>query len=206
MIVLAVDSTFDNPFLPKLRGKYPDKPFGEIKIDFGNKTYSDASWQKICPVSGVADDTAPPIAPVALVNASGVETNMVLSSAEGWRYGGNGPDTSVGFPDNLGSDYIYIGDSAGGAEFYDVDLYIDGLSKKKLYNLEIFASRTTSTDKRVGYYTANGVYGSLDAADNIENTLLLENIAADEMGRLTLNVKTLDSNFAYLNAIVLRES
>lgn len=205
MIVLNISDSFDNPFLPKLKGVSPDSPFGDVKIDFGNSTYSDVSWQKIVSEAGISDEVTVPISPQPLLNSLGLDTNLIFSSSAGWRWGASGPETSLDFPDNLGSDYLYIGDNSYG-KVEEADFYIDGLSKKRLYSLEIFAARETSSDVRIGYYTANGISGTLDAADNISNTLLLENIAADENGRITLNIRTLDSDFAYINALILRDN
>lgn len=205
MIVLNVQKSFNNPFLPKLKGVSPDIPFVEVRMDFGATVYSDASWQKITTESG-ADNTAPkPVQSKSLINAQLDQTSLTISSSDGWRWGSSGPDTAPEYPDKLGSDYLFIGDISGVA-IDEAEIYIDGLSKKRLYSLEIFAARETDSDVRVGYYSANGVSGSLNAADNISNTLLLENIAADEDGRIIFNVKRLDSDYAYINALVLKDS
>ncbi len=81
-----------------------------------------------------------------------------------------------------------------------------GLDNTKKYNLRIFASRmSTNSETRVGLYQINGESKTLDAKNNITNTITFTDLvpASGELV-LSFGVAT-GSKFAYINTLELEE-
>jgi predicted esterase len=87
-------------------------------------------------------------------------------------------------------------------------LRFSGLPNNALCRLTIFASRTSNDGGRgrLGRYTADGKHVDLDASDNTNVSVVLENVSADEEGRLELTIQTSPdgtARFAYLGVLEL---
>lgn len=194
-----------NPNLLTLAGTDPDKPFGEIWVDFGVTDPGLAEWNKVNVITSTTAGSA--VNEGKLKNTGGIETAVAISSETGFRPFSTGSESAVDYPANVGTDGFYLGESSG-VTFDESTIYFDGLSKKRLYTLEIFASRLSGSGpsySRISYYTANGRTGQLDATDNLSTVIRLENVAADESGRIALKIERRSSDFSYISATKIIE-
>jgi len=85
-------------------------------------------------------------------------------------------------------------------------LKIDGLSLANAYNFTFFASRDGggSTPDRTCVYSIGNKTVSLNAANNINNTVQISNIIPDEDGSVMIEIKAGGASpFAYIGALVI---
>jgi hypothetical protein len=196
--------TIKNPNLPTLVGIDIDRPIGSVFFDFGSALSTDSEWNNVD-----KSDTQNFLSRYELssvLSSAGLKTGIRVSSERKLRFSSTDVSGVVGYPDSVVVDAVYVGGLSNNPVIDSCEIYIDGLSKKKLYSLEIFAGRAATTGgSRVGYYTANGRTGILDAKNNTDQLLVLENVAADQSGRITLLIDRRDSEYAYLNSLKIIE-
>ncbi len=192
-IVLSMKNVVvNNPNLPILAGVNPNKSFGEVWINFYSATpIADSQWNEVHAYYNQA------VSIPDVISSSGILTNVSISSTSLLKSLDTGAtDSSL--------EYIYIG-VEGEADYEPQSIYIDGLSKKRLYEIEFLAARVaTDSVVRIGYYSANGVETSVDATNNTE-TAVLTNIAADNDGRIEFIIDKKSSAFAYLCWLKVKE-
>lgn len=203
-IIIRVPGIAYNKNLPTLAGSDPDAAFGEIWLDFGSTTEDDAAWNKLS-LAGTNTSELYALSSQPASNTMGSPTSVTVSAPQLWRLTSGGTEGSSTYPSNVSRDGFYIGASLG-PEVEIAQIYIDGLSKKRLYDLEIFSSRESIDGKsRLGHFTAMGRTGLLEALNNTDNTLCLQDVAADENGRITLELELGTSLYAYINSLKIIE-
>lgn len=80
-------------------------------------------------------------------------------------------------------------------------IHFTGLDQSKEYSFTFFGSRA-SGGTRIGAYSINGRTVTLDAYDNVSNTVTLDKVSPDENGELLLKVYV-HTAYGYLNAMVI---
>lgn len=191
-----------NPNLPTLVGIDVDKKFGAVFLDFGSSQKSPiGEWNNV-PLADFANARGRCFLET-VYNTAGALTNISIDSQVNVLSFGTGTDSSVEYPSDASVDGIYV----GGDQYESFcEIYINGLSKRRLYDLEIFASRIDAgAEPRIGYYSANGRSGQLDAINNVDNVSLLSNVAADEFGQIKFIMDRRDSLYVYLNSLKIVE-
>ena len=166
----------------------------EAQFDFGSPDFTSPGWNNVDhPSAGYianALDTSG--------TATGVRTKIIAPFA-GIQVGGE--LASDIFPENVQRDTLWIQNGSNPAR-----LEISGLSPVQNYELTLFASRTANNN-RVGIYTANGKSVSLNASNNTNESVTLNNLTPSFDGKIILSVEChADSTYAYLGALVLRTS
>ena len=130
-------------------------------------------------------------------NISGLTMTITKNFSGDNPFGMNTGTNSGVFPDNVIRSTWWV-DAGSSAK-----LKFGGLSQAMKYSFVFFASRDGVPDK-TSVYTINGKSVSLQAAYNVNNTVQLDDIVADENGEVELTI-TLgpNSSFAYLGAVVI---
>jgi hypothetical protein len=195
--------TINNPNLPTLVGVDVDKKFGSIFLDFGTASLSPVGEWNNVPLADYANNRGRCLLGV-VKDITGAATNVSIDSQANFLPFSTGSEGSLVYPSNVSIDGVYIG-----GEDYDksCEIYINGLSKKRLYNLEVFASRVdAAASPRISYYSANGRAGQLDAINNDDNVLVLSDVAADENGQIKFTVDRRESLYAYLSSLKIIEA
>lgn len=138
-----------------------------------------------------------------MIDDSETPTGMSITQVDTWE-GANNLGASTGnnsgiYPDAVMQTVYYQSSTT------PMRLRIAGLSGGNTrYNLVFFASRQAGDDRSTTY-TANGQSVTLNAANNINNTVQINGLQADSNGEITFEcVKAGTSPYAYLGAMVIQ--
>lgn len=133
-------------------------------------------------------------------NVSGLSFMITKNFSGDNPFGMNTGNNSGVYPDNVIRSTWWV-DAGSSAK-----LKVSGLSQAMQYSFVFFGSRDGSGDK-TSVYTINGKSVSLQCAFNVNNTVQLDNILADENGEVELTVSLgPTAGFAYLGAMVIQAS
>lgn len=79
-----------------------------------------------------------------------------------------------------------------------------GLDSNHSYSFTFFGARGNVSDNRMTNYTINGTTVSLQAANNTQNTVSINNVKANASGQIVIDLKNgTGSVYGYLNALVI---
>lgn len=140
-----------------------------------------------------------------LKDETGATTSIGLRITSSWADLGNATNTlgaSTGnnsgvYPDNVMRSAYFTNDIPQTVQIY-------GLNPLNKYNFTFFGSRGNVTDDRTTVYTIGSTSVSLNAANNTQNTVSINNVQPQPDGTLVLTLqKGSSSLFAYLNAMVI---
>jgi len=113
------------------------------------------------------------------------------------NYGVNTGNNSGVYPDQVISTAYFTTSPVQTMRIY-------GLNPSTRYNFTFFGSRGNVNDNRSGTYTIGGTSVTLNAANNSQNTVSINNVLPQPDGSLVLSLsKTAASSFAYINAMVI---
>lgn len=120
-----------------------------------------------------------------------LEENFTGTNPAGTQTGNN----SGVYPDLVLAESYYVeaGDTAR--------MRFSGLDQSKEYAFTFMASRHSS-GTRITYYNIGGKTATLDAYDNVSNTVTIDKLSPDENGELLLTIYA-ESVYGYLNALVV---
>ena len=134
-----------------------------------------------------------------LSNEEGNGSGISLSLIDPWK--GNKVQTvatSETYPKEVSSTYYWD------ASPYTKKLKVSGLSTDKTYDFTFFACRLASGD-RTSIYTINGEEVSLNASNNVDNTVTIGQVVPNEQGEVVIEIrKASSSDFAYLNGLIIK--
>jgi len=102
-------------------------------------------------------------------------------------------------PDNVMQEFYYVqyGETA--------QLMIDGLNFGDRYNFSFFGScDNRATGTLVSLYTIGGETVQLDARNNTQNTIQINNVAPDELGRVIITIKSAAPGYGFVNSISIQ--
>ncbi|MBI3138201.1 MAG: T9SS type A sorting domain-containing protein [Sphingobacteriales bacterium] len=138
-----------------------------------------------------------------MIDDSETPTGISITQVDTWE-GANDLGASTGnnsgvYPDNVMKSVYYQSSTV------PMRLRVAGLNPVNTkYNLVFFASRQAGDDRSTSY-TANGQTVTLNAANNINNTVQLNGLVADAGGVIEFScLKTGTSPYAYLGAVVIQ--
>jgi Predicted peptidase len=172
-------------------------PNKTIRVNFGDATFPAATpWNNTAKMPVVNDVHA------NLKDENGVSTNISITLLSTWtgvnNQGGNTGSNVGVFPDAVIRSSYYTGTLQ--------TLRISGLDQNSKYKLTMMPSRWNPL-AGVGVVTEYGVAGqikTLDAANNIYNTVSFENLQPDASGNIIFTVnKAAGSTYGYLNGLVI---
>lgn len=140
----------------------------------------------------------------SLKDHTGAVTSVGIRVTSNWEGIPAGTNTGVNtgnnsgiYPDNVIRSFWFTNSAIQTLRIY-------GLTPGAKYNFTFFGSRCCVNDDRTGLYTINGTTVSLNAANNSQNTVSLNNLLPNAAGELTLTLsKTAVAQFSYLNAMVI---
>jgi hypothetical protein len=186
-----------------------------VLIDFGDPT-------SMAPAGSYNNATDPSdiVGTIALINDTGASSGFTYQLTDKFHslVNNNGTTAPTGSAaifdaeatrDNFfGNDVLFSGETEPAGAFT-----LTGLDNAKFYSFEVFASRTGVADNREALYTivgANTVSGSLDAANNTSNTVLINNVQPSG-GAITFTVEggvnnTNSTGFFYIGAVKMLET
>ncbi|MFT3846783.1 MAG: fibronectin type III domain-containing protein [Lacibacter sp.] len=174
-------------------------PNKRIFINFTDGSYtSPAPWNNTTKNPAFGDNYA------ALKDHTGATTTIGFNVTSYWEGIPAGTNTGVNtgnnsgvYPDNVMRSFWFTN-----AAVQTIRVY--GLNPSIKYNFTFFGSRCCVSDDRTSVYTINSTSASLQAANNSQNTVSLNNLVPDAAGELTLTIsKSAAAQFGYLNAMVI---
>lgn len=137
----------------------------------------------------------------SLWNPSGISMVVVGNAFNGVNpYGMNTGNNSGIYPDNVIKSTWWLDANTVAM------LRIDGLNLNNAYSFTFFASRDGGgyTPDRTTVYTINGSSVSLNAANNISNTVQISNVVPDADGSVLIQIQAGSASpFAYIGALVI---
>lgn len=133
------------------------------------------------------------------IDAQGRATSLALRQRDGWAgadsngHGGEGP-----FPPSAMGDSFYLETGVDTR----AAIAIEGLTPGGKYTLTLFASRMGGTQLRTGRYAVGEKQVELNAADNTDKSISIENIRPDDRGVVSLAIDCPDGQeYAYLGVL-----
>jgi fibronectin type 3 domain-containing protein len=183
-------------FIITINNVNPDK---KVFVNFNDGTLSQtAPWNNTNKIPAI-NDVFP-----ALKDNTGATTSIGMRVMSNWQSipapsntGVNTGNNSGIYPDNVMRSFWFTTDVTQ-------TLQINGLTPSVKYNFTFFGSRGGVTDDRTTLYTIGSTTVSLNAANNSQNTVSINNLSPNPDGTLTLNLnKGPLSQFGYLNAMVI---
>lgn len=181
-----------------------------ILIDFGNTNPSPTTgsviWNNMISSAVNAKLTS-------LNDTAGVSTGISLTITDGFvgTNTGGSSSTTTGYASTATSDSFYgIKADSTFSGIYEADgdstIVFSNLTAGTYYTFTFYASRTLSSDNRETQYDLTGMTSqslTLNAANNVNNTVTSTGIQADATGNITLTVhaganNTNSSGFYYL--------
>jgi large repetitive protein len=174
-----------------------------IYINFNDGTASEpaqgAPWNNTSSAPNVGAGVA------NLKDDQGALTGYGITLLDAWA-GSNNTGTTTGnnsgvYPDNVMQDFYF--DDGGGAK----RMNITGLSPRSKYNVIFFAARGNATDNRITHYAIGSQSVQLNAADNTQQTVAINNVSPDATGKILLSMtKDAGAPFALIGAIQIQYS
>lgn len=140
-----------------------------------------------------------------LLDANGINSGIGFKITSPWQNQNNGTNSlgvntgnnSGVYPDNVIRTAYFTSSVLQSMRFYGFDL-------NSKYNFTFFGSRGGVSDDRTSVYTVKGISASLNAANNSQNTVSIQNVAPDPDDSLIITLQPgSTSAFAYLNAMVI---
>lgn len=136
-----------------------------------------------------------------LKDSYGTPTGINLTFLDDWtgsaNVGSSTGNNSGIYPDNVMKTYYW--DLSGS----DRHLRLSGLSRTKLYTLDLFASRD-GLGNRMTIFSINGVKDSINASNNTFKSVRFMDISPDQNGQITIAInRGSGSSYSYLNALVI---
>jgi large repetitive protein len=174
-------------------------PNKKIFVNFNDGTLAQgAPWNNTNKVPVIND------AFNALTDNTGTTTTVGLRVTSNWQdipapsnTGVNTGNNSGIYPDNVIRSFWFTNAT-------NQTLQINGLSPIGKYNVTFFGSRGGVSDDRTSLYTIGTTTVTLNAANNSQNTISINNLTPNPDGTLTVTLaKGALSQFAYLNAMVI---
>ncbi len=137
-----------------------------------------------------------------LLDETGANSGLSLKVTSSWQNVGNGTNV-LGVNTTSGIYPMQAIRSAYWSNSNQQSLLISGLNPSNKYNFTFFGSRA-ATDNRTTIYTIGGNSVELNAANNTQNTISVNNLSPAGDGTLTLTIKNATgSAYSYLNAMVV---
>lgn len=174
-------------------------PNKRIFINFTDGSFtSPAPWNNTTKNPAINDNYP------SLKDHTGATTTIGFRVTSNWEGIPAGTNTGVNtgnnsgvYPDNVMRSFWFTNTAVQTIRIY-------GLSPTSKYNFTFFGSRCCVSDDRTGFYTINGTTVTLNAANNSQNTVSLNNMVPNAAGELTLTLtKAAAAQFSYLNAMVI---
>lgn len=141
-----------------------------------------------------------------LKDQTGAATTIGISIVSQWQALTNGSNyygTSTG--NNSG---VYPDNAMRTAYWSDTrqqTFKLTGLNSTSKYNFTFFGARGGVSDSRMSNYTIGSTTVSLQAANNTQNTVAINNVSPDANNEITINLKNgTGSIYSYLNAMVVQ--
>lgn len=140
-----------------------------------------------------------------LLDENGFNSGIGFKITSPWQNQNNGTNAlgvntgnnSGVYPDNVIRTAYFTNTVLQTMRFY-------GFDPNSKYNFTFFGSRGNVNDDRTSVYTVKGISTSLNAANNSQNTVSIQNVAPDPDDSLTVTLQAgPTSGFAYLNAMVI---
>lgn len=176
-------------------------PNKNIYVNFTDGTYtSGAPWNNTNDVPGENDNYT------NLLDDEGANSGLGILITSPWQnlgngtnnYGVNTGNNSGIYPDNVIRSAYYTNASVQ-------TMRLHGLNVANKYKITFFGSRGSVSDDRTTVYTINGNSVSLNAANNSQNTVNLDNLQPNPDGTLDISVaKGASAAYGYLNAMVIQ--
>ncbi|XVJ66420.1 MAG: hypothetical protein HEQ40_09775 [Lacibacter sp.] len=176
-------------------------PNRKIFINFTDGSFtSPAPWNNTSKPTPSLNDNFP-----NLLDETGANSGIGLLITSPWQnlgnavntFGANTGNNSGVYPDNVMRTCYFTNDAVQTIRIY-------GLNPAYRYNFTFFGSRAGVTDDRTTVYTIGTTSVTLNAANNSQNTVSINNQQSASDGTLTLTLaKGPLSSFGYLNAMVV---
>ncbi len=176
-------------------------PNRKIYVNFTDGSFtSPAPWNNTSKPTPSLNDNFP-----NLLDETGSNSGVGLLITSPWQnlgnavntFGANTGNNSGVYPDNVMRTCYFTNDAVQTIRIY-------GLNPAYRYNFTFFGSRAGVSDDRSTVYTIGTTSVTLNAANNSQNTVSINNQQSAGDGTLTLSLaKGATSSFGYLNAMVV---
>ena len=138
-----------------------------------------------------------------LNDETGSNSGISITVTSSWQSVGNGTNV-LGVNSATGIYPAQAIRSAYWSNTLQQSLRIGGLTPTNKYNFTFLGSRAGVSDNRTSVYTINGTSVQLNAANNSQNTVSINNLTPAGDGTLNMTLKNgTGSSFSYLNTMVI---
>ncbi|RYY61720.1 MAG: T9SS type A sorting domain-containing protein [Chitinophagaceae bacterium] len=174
-------------------------PTYKVLVNFTSGTYlAPAPWNNTNKSPAVNDVFG------NLKNDKGETTAISLKLLNVWQginnVGANTGNNSGIYPDNVLRSSYYTNTTVQNVE-------VAGLSTGSKYKFTFLGSRYNPTGNVTANYTIAGTTVTLDATNNIANTVSIANVSPDANGKITFQVsKASGATFAYINSVIIEST
>ncbi|MEO0333899.1 MAG: hypothetical protein AAF223_19870, partial [Bacteroidota bacterium] len=155
------------------------------------ETYGGIGWNNVTsPTSGTT---------LSLIDDAGTGTPVSLTIQNGGlQYNDNGEQTgndSGSYPDAVMKTYYYTNSTTG------TDMLLGGLDASATYDFTFFASNTF-TNNRTAIYTIGSTSVSLNASQNVNQTVQITGVSPSGSGEVSVNIKRDGAaQFGFINVL-----
>ena len=161
-----------------------------VNFHTNSSTAAPAPWNNISSITAGSS--------IALVDQNNAPSNVSMTLVDGWGGTGDQGVTSGLYPGVVSKSYFYIWQESARR------IKVSGLNSNYQYSFTFFASRAGRTDNRTATYTIGSKTVTLDPLDNSSNTVIIDNVVADQNGEVTIVIdKASGSRNAYINAMII---
>ena len=171
-------------------------------IDFGGATYktTTSGWNTVVNPSVMSSAQT-------LKDSSNLTTSATVRITN--AFGGEnmeGTTASTVYPASASRDSFWLG-SAGGVTDDSAQVVVAGLTKTSTYNFTFYASRLISdTANRTGQYKIGNTTVELNATNNVNNTVSINDVIPSATGSVTINInRKTNAWYGYLGVLKIVE-